>query len=803
MNTRPNILRPRWRKVLSDLWDNKLRTLLVVASIAVGVFAVGTIGTAYVILSEDMNVSYVAANPSNIEIWTNPFDDNFVSSIKNVPGVKDAEGRNITTVRISQDGKTWLSHDLVAINDYEGSGINLRTPVEGATVPGNRQLLIEKSAVNDTDFEVGDVLQVQLSDDTIREMPVVGLVLDPTTGMGDFMALPKGYISMDTLNWLDQPENYNRLYATVSGSSDNEDLIEAVSVRIEDKIEKSNRQVFRTTQKKSNEHPMASTIQAILGVLGALGALVMILSSSLIANTLNALLNQHLRQIGVMKLVGARNFQISVMYILLIVSFGILAMVVSVPLGSLAGYGLAELLAGQMAINLQGFRIVPLVVILQVSIALIVPLAAGFFPVNSGSKITVRRAISEDRQGGQPSNAGLLTRMGERLRWISRPVMLSIRNTFRRKGRLLLTLFTLIMAGATFIAVFNVRASMEGFVEQMNQLFIADITLNFEVPYRSSIVESTVMQVQGVSDIEAWSAASAEVLEPDDSVSTNIQILAPPAESSLIAPDMVAGRWVRPGEANALVVADSIWDTYPDLQPGDTLRLRLQGEREDDWTVVGMFRFAAPMGDIIGYADYETVSEHINMPNKSFSFRVVTDEHTLEFQESIIKALDDHLRESGLRVSDMEAGLSTMSDASEGIGIMVGFLLFMALLTALVGSIGLMGTMGMNVLERTREIGVMRAIGAVDSVVIKSVIIEGVFIGLISWFFGAILTFPFSYLLLNIITRSMFNAPMPLAITPQGFLIWLLVVVALSVVASVLPARNASRLTIREVLAYE
>ncbi|MFC2026033.1 ABC transporter permease, partial [Chloroflexota bacterium] len=193
----------------------------------------------------------------------------------------------------------------------------------------------------------------------------------------------------------------------------------------------------------------------------------------------------------------------------------------------------------------------------------------------------------------------------------------------------------------------------------------------------------------------------------------------------------------------------------------------------------------------------------LNMPNKSFSFRVVTDEHTMEFQESIIKALDRHLRESGLRVSDMEAGLSTMNDASEGIGIMVGFLLFMALLTALVGSIGLTGTMGMNVLERTREIGVMRAIGAVDSAIIKSVIIEGVFIGLISWFFGAILTFPFSYLLLNIITQSMFNAPMPLAVSPQGFLIWLVVVVVLAVLASVLPARNAARLTIREVLAYE
>ena len=55
------------------------------------------------------------------------------------------------------------------------------------------------------------------------------------------------------------------------------------------------------------------------------------------------------------------------------------------------------------------------------------------------------------------------------------------------------------------------------------------------------------------------------------------------------------------------------------------------------------------------------------------------------------------------------------------------------------GSIGLTGTMGMNVLERTREIGVMRSIGAVDRVVMKTVIIEGVVIGVISWLLGALL----------------------------------------------------------------
>ncbi len=127
----------------------------------------------------------------------------------------------------------------------------------------------------------------------------------------------------------------------------------------------------------------------------------------------------------------------------------------------------------------------------------------------------------------------------------------------------------------------------------------------------------------------------------------------------------------------------------------------------------------------------------------------------------------------------------------------------MALLTAFVGSIGLTGTMGMNVLERTREIGVMRAIGAVDLEIIKSVVIEGMMIGLITWVLAIGLSFPISKLLLQIISASMMGSNMDVAFTPMGIYIWLGVVIVLSFFASILPARSAARLTINEVLAYE
>ncbi|MGB2911038.1 MAG: ABC transporter permease [Anaerolineales bacterium] len=802
MKAKKSFVRPRWNKVLADLWDNKTRTLLVVASIAVGVFAIGAIITAYMILSEDIHVSYAAVNPANIEIMTDPFDDDFLRSIKEIPGVGEVEGRHNLRVSVIQDGETQQNLDLIAVKDFENSKINMRDHVEGAPMPGENELLIGYEPMRDSGYRVGDVLSVQIADGTIRHMPVVGIAADQTA-VGGFEGSPIGYVTQDSLVWLGERENYNRLYARVSDDSNDEEYIQGISDAIEDKLEKSGRQIYRANISKSNEHPFGDMALAIFGILGALGVLVVLLSTSLIVNTLNALITQHLRQIGVMKLVGARSLQILGMYLLLILLYGIIALIIAVPLGALAGYEMAQLMAFFMKANLQDFRIIPVAVVIQIMIALIVPLVAGFFPVNSGSKITVRRAISNDRSGDQPTISGWWDRLGRLTRWLSRPVLLSIRNTFRRKGRLLLTLFTLTVSGAIFIAVFNVRVSMQEYMIHLTQHFMADITLDFEQPYRIAKVQDAVFQIPGVEDIEAWSGASAEILDPNGDVVENLLIIAPPADSALLDPEMVAGRWLLPGDGKAIVISDAIWDTIPDLKPGDTLRLSVSGGREDDWTLVGVFSFTNFMGDPLSYAPYESISGLQNMSNQASSYRLVTNDQSLEGQEKFSTALDQYLRARGFHVSSIQTGAETREQSAQMVNILVVFLLTMALLTAVVGSIGLTGTMGMNVLERTREIGVMRAIGAVDFAIMKSVVFEGVFISLISWSAALLVSFPISFLLLKIISEAMINAPIPLAFTLDGFLIWLGVVLALSVFASILPARSAARLTIREVLAYE
>jgi putative ABC transport system permease protein len=437
-------------------------------------------------------------------------------------------------------------------------------------------------------------------------------------------------------------------------------------------------------------------------------------------------------------------------------------------------------------------------------------------PVLNGSRTTVLHALTGDMGQdekklvtvGKPTEsaferfeAWVAHALGKRGIHIPRPLLISLRNTFRRKGRLALTLFTLTMAGAIFVAVFNVRVSLHDYINRIGDYFLADVTLDFDRAYRLDEIEMVARQVPGVVAVEGWAYASAEVLYPDGSVADTMTILAPPAASKLVSPLLTEGRWLQPGDTKAITISDAIQSKFPDLHAGQTLRMNVNG-RADDWLVVGIFKFVDQQGTI-AYSTYEYISYQAHAANRSYSYRIVTDKHTPAYQQKMGEALDAYFRAQGYHVSQARTGQSTLKVASESLDILVTFLLIMALLTALVGSIGLTGTMGMNVMERTREIGVMRSIGAVDKEIMRTVIVEGMVIGSISWLVGALLSFPFTYLLSYIISVAIFHSPIAVHFTPIGFIIWLLVVLLLSAVASVIPARNAARLTIREVLAYE
>jgi putative ABC transport system permease protein len=167
------------------------------------------------------------------------------------------------------------------------------------------------------------------------------------------------------------------------------------------------------------------------------------------------------------------------------------------------------------------------------------------------------------------------------------------------------------------------------------------------------------------------------------------------------------------------------------------------------------------------------------------------------------QAIEQLYRDSGFRVQQMSTIDQLRTTISTVFDVIIIFLLFMALLLGVVGGLGLMGTMSINVMERTREIGVMRAVGASNGAILRIILVEGLIIGLLSWTIGGIVALPASRILTDTVGKALLQAAPSYIFSTAGTILWLGIVMVVAFLASFVPARRASRLTVREVLSYE
>ncbi|HJZ47101.1 MAG TPA: ABC transporter permease, partial [Roseiflexaceae bacterium] len=139
------MLRPRWRKVIGDLWSNKTRTLLVVLSIAVGVFAIGMVGGSRVILIRDLTGTWMGVNPPSATLFTEAFDDNLVQVVRKMPAISEAEARRTISVRVKVGSDEWKNLRLSAIPDFSDMRIYKVRRLSGAWPPKTHEVLLERA----------------------------------------------------------------------------------------------------------------------------------------------------------------------------------------------------------------------------------------------------------------------------------------------------------------------------------------------------------------------------------------------------------------------------------------------------------------------------------------------------------------------------------------------------------------------------------------------------------------------------------------------------------------------------------
>jgi putative ABC transport system permease protein len=348
--------------------------------------------------------------------------------------------------------------------------------------------------------------------------------------------------------------------------------------------------------------------------------------------------------------------------------------------------------------------------------------------------------------------------------------------------------------------VVNVRSSMMAWSDDiLATWFNYEVELYLDGNYLSQGVERRAERVPGVLEAEGRTAMQVQRIKSDGTKGATFPIVGLPPDSDFVRPDLLSGRWLDGNERKAVVLSSNLAEDMPDIQAGDMIMLEI-GKRKYEWVVIGVM--LNPF-DRFGYADFDYVSSVKGETGLASSVYVRTEQKGGQAQSEMAEVLEKRLKDVGIKVSQSMTKDTLASSWAGQFDFLIAFLLTMAAMTALIGGLGLAGMMSLNVMERTREIGVMRSIGASNSMISGVVVTEGLLIGAISWVLAVPLSIPMSLVLDTMLGQVFFNEPLDFIFSPLGLVGWLAIIVVVSIAASLLPAYRATKMSIRETLAYE
>lgn len=802
------MLSPRWIKLLRDMQLAPGRMAMMVLAIAAGVFGVATVLTSYTVLSREVARNYLETNPASASLEMDPIDAALLTRIRQRPGIADAQASATVGARIAVPQQGWLPLVVFVEGDFDAIRINTISRSAGAWPPPPGSILMEREALDLAGVKIGDSVTIRTANGIAHRLTVSGTVHDPALPPARRGQTVYAYATPATMGTIGEKTALTTLRITVRDQPFNLAAIESTASQLALWLRGQGHGVNVIRVPPPGEHPHAKVMTSLLLMLLIFSGMALALSAILTATMIDGILAQQKRQIGVMKTIGARTGQIAGVYIVLIAVLGLAATALGVPAGMAAGRAFAGLVLSEMLNFTMHSGAVPAWEYVALVLAgVLLPVALGMVPVMSASRTTVR-AVLDDVGGARDFGASRIDQWLGALRGVDRTLLMALRNAFRRKGRLLLTLALLGTAGAMFISSLNIKKASEQHLldAAADRHYDLETVLSGRRPERS--VLAVIAAVPGVVRVESWPKVAAAKARADglalersypDGAHGTLTMSAAPDASAMIRLPMLAGRWLGKNDDQSVVLNHEALDFFPNAKVGDLMHLTV-GQRPLDLRVVGIAR--QYMSAATAFVTPATLAAATGKPGLSSAYRVVTSAHDAAAIASAAARIEAALEAAGIgtRLSITETMLR--KDVDGHFDLLLAAMLFISLLMAAVGIIGLASAMGTNVAERTREFGIMRSIGARPGTVLRNVLSEGVCIGLMSWMIAAMLCLPVSAAIGAYMGNLLFGLAFPLAVSARALAAWLAIITIGSALASAIPAWKATRLTIRESLVY-
>jgi putative ABC transport system permease protein len=714
----------RWIKLLRDMQAEAGRGLLMVAAIAFALFAVTAMLGAFGIVTREVRTNYMSTNPAHITLDLGAVTPEAIAIARAFPGIADAEARSVIEARAQVDGE-WIRMLVFVVEDFAALRMNVFLPVSGAWPPPDGAMLVERLAVSTLHAEVGDTVTIRTPAGRTAQIPVAGTVHDTTLAPAWQEQSGYGYLSLATWTALGEPPALEELRILLAGNPTQAE-VDAKALELAAALRARGIEVHDVKAPPVGQHPHQGQISSALLMFLGLAVLALLLAAILVAAVLAASLARQAREIGVMKAVGARTGQIVILYVAALMAMGVLALLVALPLGTWAAGGLSTIMADTMNFIVADVSI-PLWVYGAIALAgLLLPVIVALPSILRASGTTVREALTSTGVSAATRAPGETMRAmsGLGMTWL-----LAARNTFRRRGRLLLSLALLATGGALFVTALSAR---EGWRE-IAAGALTDRHYDAEFRLADPVTEEAIgkalaasgavksHEIWGVSETAFTADGRLDVMRTyPDRGHGSFSIIGVPPDTELVTLPLIEGRWLTTSDTNAVVLTQQNHRPGSRLKIGDELTLAID-DQTTTWTLVGVVREIGGGGAYVNKPSYQRVAGR----DLGQMVRVVLDPAFAGGRDAALAAVDTALAEASINI-ERAMPVTTLYLALVGhVEVPVTMLVAAAILLALIGGLGLASMTTINVLERTREIGIMKAVGARPSVILQLVLSSG------------------------------------------------------------------------------
>ncbi len=780
------------RKIAGDFRSHRAQIALIGLVLMLGTAGVVAALNVRAILEREIAASYAGARSPDLALAFDRVDDALLAEVRAHPGVAAADARRVTSTRVEGPGGTWIPTRLLIVRDFADQRTGL-VHLHGGAWPANQAgILIEQSSLPLLAAKVGEPLRVRTPGGGFATLPITGVVHDPAVAPSTQERIIYAYLTPAAAALIGQNPDLDQLVVL---SSDRNSGVAELAEELRDTLAKRNLAPLRV-ESLPQGHPHAALMNAMLRVLGVMAIMAFTCSAALAAFVVSLWMKREVRQVGIMKTIGARSHQLAGQYLALVAPLVLAATGLALPLGAAAGRALIAYYEVNLNIDVTNRAAPAGMLFAEILCALGIPLVAMTLPIVRAARLTAREAIADPGITGQTAPRTLTAKLIKapgHLQWT-----FALRNSFRRPGRLALTLLALSSGGALLLTSSNLYASLMHVVDASLAEQGHDLEVGFPRTAPAARLETLARRLPGVEVAEAWRRAGVGLLTAaeEDELGRDphrFALTGYPAATKLLKMPAVQGRWPRPDEADAIVITRFVQNQVHGLKVGDEVTLQFRG-RPRKVRVTGMVdEIVTPML----YANFAVYEAITGLGDAASSLRVKT-----ATPAATAAALDDVFLDARLPVSSIQTRANRREVLDEHFAVVTDVASMVALAAALVGGISLAAFASLNVLERAREIGVIRTLGATPRTVTAIFLAESGAIAGLSTLLAFVLSLIATRALNDLTSRQLLQVAVPLVISPTG-LAWLAGGGLLVMLGVWLPVSRLLRMSVRDALAYE